>query len=87
MSSSTRSVIRPSVADAVTSSSALDVEKQGITTKYVADIISCYNALVNLPHLQPCLAVNKAFSELMAICTEIPEESIVNGVYNFSDRS
>ena len=72
-----------SVAGAVGSPSILDTEKQAIIEKYVADIISCYNALVNLPHLQPCLTVNKAFSELMVICMQIPEEPIVHAVSTF----
>jgi len=73
--------------DAVIPSSISDAEKNDMTGKYVTDIINCYNALVNLPHLQPCLAVNKAFSELMVICTQVPEEPIVHAVCTSSVRS
>jgi hypothetical protein len=87
MSPSTSSTAYFPAPDAVIPSSILDAEKNGITGKYVADIINCYNALVNLPHLQPCLTVNKAFSELMVICTQIPEDSIVHAVCTSSGRS
>ena len=74
------SEISCSAADVANPVSVIDAEKQTVTAKYIADIIRCYNALVSLPHLQPCLTVNKAFSELMIICTKVPEESDVDTV-------
>jgi len=65
-------------SDIVVSSSILDTEKNTIIGKYIMNIVRCYNVLASLPDLRPCLAVNKAFSELMAICIQIPEEPIIH---------
>jgi hypothetical protein len=69
-----------SVTPSKSSPSSLNCEEQETTSKYVADILKCYDALVALPHLQPSLAVNQSFSQLVEICAQIPEESIAYAV-------
>ncbi len=45
--------------------------------KLIADIITCYVALAQIPSLDPSSEVNCLFEKLVHICCQVPAEGVI----------